>query len=326
MSNAFLIGDFTIYLSYYSRFKGVLNSFLSSFLELAQISLNVDELNQFMNLPAKNYTLENSSVPYSKGSIIEFRNVSFKYPGSDTYALKNINISIGFNEKLCIVGPNGSGKSTFVKLLTRLYYPTEGMILLNGKNISEYNEEEYRQLFATVFQDFVKYYFPIGINIALTADYDANKLDTILNQCHLDNLIHNLPQGYDTQVGKLVDPTGIEPSGGENQRIAIARALYKGGYIYILDEPTAALDPNAEYEIYTQFHNMIQGKTAIMITHRLSAVQLADKVAVFENGQVAEYGTHAELYDKGGIYTEMFDKQAQFYREISRQIENITTE
>ncbi len=316
VKNAMPIGDFTIYLSYYSRFKGVLNGFLSSFLELAQISLNVDELNQFMTLPTKTHASENIRVDYSKESVIEFRDVSFKYPGSDTYALKNVNLSINFNEKLCIVGSNGAGKSTFVKLLTRLYSPTEGIILLNGRNIVDYSAEEYTALFAPVFQDFVKYYFSIGINIALTTDYDVNKLDNILSQCHLDNLIHKLPKGYDTQVGKWIDPTGIEPSGGENQRIAIARALYKGGDIYILDEPTAALDPNAEYEIYTQFNDMIKDKTAVLVTHRLSAVQLADKVAVFDNGQVAEYGTHTELYAKGGIYTEMFDKQAQFYRDI----------
>ena len=315
LKRAMPIGSFTIYLSYYSRFKGVLNGFISSFLELAQISLNVDELNQFMSLPTTSHASGNLSVDYSKESVIEFRDVSFKYPGSDTYALKNVNLSINFNEKLCIVGSNGAGKSTFVKLLTRLYSPTEGIILLNGRNIADYNAEEYTELFAPVFQDFVKYYFSIGINIALTTDYDVNKLDNILSQCHLDNLMQKLPKGYDTQVSKWIDPTGIEPSGGENQRIAIARALYKGGEIYILDEPTAALDPNAEYEIYTQFSNMIKHKTAVLVTHRLSAVQLADKVAVFENGSVVECGTHDELYAKGGIYTEMFDKQARFYRD-----------
>ncbi|MCI8332686.1 MAG: ABC transporter ATP-binding protein [Clostridiales bacterium] len=308
------IGNFAIYLSYYGKLEGVLKGFLSSFLELAQISLNVDELNQFMKLPKKIHDSGNLHPNYSKGSIIEFRNVSFKYPGSDIYALKNVNISIDSNEKLCIVGPNGAGKSTFIKLLTRLYSPTEGIILLNGRNIAEYDAEEYMRLFSPVFQDFVKYYFSIGINIALTADYDVNKLDRIMRQCHLDSLIQKLPKGYDTQVSKWIDPEGIEPSGGENQRIAIARALYNEGKIYILDEPTAALDPNAEYEIYMQFNNMIIDKCAILVTHRLSAVQLADKVAVFNNGQIAEYGTHAELYAKGGIYTEMFDKQAQFYR------------
>ena len=324
VKNAMPIGDFTIYLSYYSRFRGALNGFLSSFLELAKISLNVDELNQFMNLPAKINSSGNLSVDYSKKSVIEFRNVSFKYPGSDIYALKNVNLTIDFNEKLCIVGSNGAGKSTFIKLLTRLYSPTDGMILLNGRNIADYDAEEYRELFAPVFQDFVEYYFSIGINIALTTNYDINKLDNIASQCHLNDLIYKLPKGYDTQVGKWIDPTGIEPSGGENQRIAIARALYKGGEIYILDEPTAALDPNAEYEIYTQFNDMIKNKTAVLVTHRLSAVQLADKVAVFDGGQVVEYGTHAELYAKGGIYTEMFDKQAQFYRDNSVMSPEVT--
>lgn len=309
------IGDFTIYLSYYGRFKGVLDGFLSSFLSLAQISLNVDELNHFMNLPIKIHSSGNWHVDYSEDSVIEFRNVSFKYPGSDNYALQNINISIPFNEKLCIVGPNGAGKTTFVKLLTRLYLPTEGVILLNGRDIAEYDDKEYIRLFSPVFQDFASYYLSLGINIALANDYDIVKLDNIVRQCHLDGLIKKLPQGYDTQVGKLIDPKGIEPSGGESQRIAIARALYHGGEIYILDEPTAALDPDAEYEIYNQFSDMIENKTAILVTHRLSAVQLADKVVVFDGGQIIEYGSHDELYLQGGKYRLMFDKQAQFYRD-----------
>ena len=136
----------------------------------------------------------------------------------------------------------------------------------------------------------------------------------------LTSLVEKLPQGYETQVGKFVDPNGFDPSGGESQRIAIARACYRGGDIFLLDEPTAALDPIAEYDIYTQFNQMITDKCAVLVTHRLSAVQLADKVAVFKNGSVVEYGSHQELYSKGGIYTEMFDKQAQFYRESSESL------
>lgn len=320
-NKAMPIGDFAIYLSYYGKFKEALNGFISSFLELAQLSLNVDELNRFMSLSATSHGSGSLCIDYSKESVVEFKDVSFKYPGSDIYALRNVNIAIGFKEKLCIVGSNGAGKSTFIKLLTRLYTPTEGMILLNGRNIAEYDVDEYRNLFAPVFQDFAEYYFSIATNIALSTDYDADKLDDIITQCNLKNLVQKLPKGYDTQVSKWIDPAGIEPSGGENQRIAIARALYKGGEIYILDEPTAALDPNAEYEIYTQFNNMIKDKTAVLVTHRLSAVQLADKVAVFDNGHVVEYGTHEELYANGGIYTEMFDKQAKFYRDSPDQTE-----
>lgn len=315
VANSMLIGDFTIYLSYYSRFTGMLNGLLNSFLQLSRINLNVGELNQFMNLPMNLRNSGHLHIDYSKKSVIEFKNVSFKYPGGEIYALEDINITLSFNEKLCIVGENGSGKSTFIKLLTRLYAPTEGTILLNNRNISEYDYDEYLKLFSPVFQDFVRYYLSVGLNIALTSNYDVNKLNGIIKQCHLETLIQKLSKGYSTQVGKWIDPEGIEPSGGENQRIAIARALYHGGEIFILDEPTAALDPNAEYEIYKQFNSMIKDKTAVLVTHRLSAVQLADQVAVFNAGHIVDCGTHKELYAKGGIYTEMFDKQAQFYRD-----------
>ena len=312
------IGNFTIYLSYYSRFKGALNDFLSSFINLAQISLNVDELNEFMDLPIKIHASGDLHVRYTNKALIEFKNVSFKYPGSEVYALKDINLTIHFNEKLCVVGPNGAGKSTFIKLLTRLYVPTNGEILLNGKNIAEYDDEEYMRLFSPVFQDFVRYYFSLGANIALTKEYDVSKLDQIIKECHLESLLKKLPKGYETQVGKWFDGEGFEPSGGEDQRIAIARALYKEREIYILDEPTAALDPDAEYEIYHQFNQMIQNKTAVLVTHRLSAVQLADNVAVFDNGEIIEYGSHDQLYALGGKYRSMFDKQAKFYRDVSR--------
>ena len=155
----------------------------------------------------------------------------------------------------------------------------------------------------------------LGENIVLANKYDKERLDNVCSSAGLNSLVNELPKGYNTQVDKWIDEEGFEPSGGENQRIAIARASYHGGNIFILDEPTAALDPMTEYEIYTQFNRMITDKCAVLITHRLSAVQLADKVAVFDNGSVAEYGTHKELYSKGGIYTEMFDKQAQFYRD-----------
>ena len=191
----------------------------------------------------------------------------------------------------------------------------KGEILLNGTNINEYDYTEYQRLFAPVFQDYVRYYFSLGTNIVLASQFDKDKLDKICQECGLTDLVNKLPKGYDTQVDKFIDEEGFEPSGGEDQRIAIARACYKGGEIYLLDEPTAAIDPMAEYEIYTQFNNMTKNKCAILITHRLSTVQLADKVAVFDNGSVVEYGTHKELYEKGGMYTEMFDKQAQFYRD-----------
>ena len=166
-----------------------------------------------------------------------------------------------------------------------------------------------------MFQDFVRYYFTLGENIVLANGFNRELLDEVSKKAGLESLVNKLPKGYQTQVDKWIDEEGFEPSGGEDQRIAIARAVYHGGEVFLLDEPTAALDPIAEHEIYTKFNEMITDKAAVLITHRLSAVQLADRVAVFDEGSLVEYGTHKQLYDKGGIYTEMFNKQAKFYRE-----------
>ena len=309
------IGHMSIFISAAGQFSGALSSISQSYLNLSSYSLNIEDYCNFINIPQKQYLSGELTPNFDNESVIEFRNVSFKYPGNDRFVLKDVNIFLYGNEKLCIVGANGAGKSTFIKLLTRLYFPTEGEILLNGININEYDYEKYQRLFAPVFQDFVKYYMTLGENIVLANKYDKERLDIVCSSAGLNSLVNELPKGYHTQVDKWIDEEGFEPSGGENQRIAIARASYRGGNIFILDEPTAALDPMTEYEIYTQFNRMITDKCAVLITHRLSAVQLADKVAVFDNGSVAEYGTHKELYSKGGIYTEMFDKQAQFYRD-----------
>lgn len=312
------IGNMTIYMSAVTQFAGAFNGVINGYLELSKNSLEIQEMIAFMNIPLKQNTIGDKTPKFDENSRIEFKNVSFKYPGSDIYALHNMNIVIRGNEKLCIVGTNGSGKSTFIKLLTRLYFPTSGEILLNGVNINEYNYQQYQRLFAPVFQDFQLYPLSLKDNIVLANEYDKNRLDVIGQNCGLSELVNKISKNYNTSVFKFFDPEGFDPSGGEGQRIAIARACYHGGEIFLLDEPTAALDPMAEYEIYTQFSNMITDKCAVLITHRLSAVQLADKVAVFDNGHVVEYGTHKELYDKGGIYTEMFDKQAKFYREETR--------
>ena len=309
------IGHMSIFISAAGQFSGALSSISQSYLNLSSYSLNIEDYCNFINIPQKQYLSGELTPNFDNESVIEFRNVSFKYPGNDRFVLKDVNIFLYGNEKLCIVGANGAGKSTFIKLLTRLYFPTEGEILLNGININEYDYEKYQRLFAPVFQDFVKYYMTLGENIVLANKYSKERLDIVCSSAGLNSLVNELPKGYNTQVDKWIDEEGFEPSGGENQRIAIARASYHGGNIFILDEPTAALDPMTEYEIYTQFNRMITDKCAVLITHRLSAVQLADNVAVFDNGSVAEYGTHKELYSKGGIYTEMFDKQAQFYRD-----------
>ena len=294
------------------EFKDMLR--INSYMALSERAMEIDEWQEFLKIPRVEKTGTLSPI-ITADSYIEFRDVSFRYPGSDIFALKDISLKFSCIEKLCIVGENGSGKSTFIKLLLRLYEPTSGEILLDGVNITRYDYDSYVRLFAPVFQDFATYALSLKENVILAEKYDAEKFRGVCVSSNIQPLIDKLTKGADTQIGKALDPEGIEPSGGEEQRIAIARACYHGGDIFILDEPTAALDPNAEYEIYTQFSNMITNKGAVLITHRLSAVQLADKVAVFSGGGIAEYGTHNELYANDGIYKEMFDKQAKFYRD-----------
>ena len=254
---------------------------------------------------------------------IEFRNVSFKYPGTDKLILDNISIKIGAGEHLSIVGLNGAGKTTFIKLLCRLYDPTSGEILVNGVNIKEYDYQQYMALFAPVFQDFRLFAFPIEENITLVDEDDkeyytgdeSERIEKIIEMVNLAQMMEKLEKGRKTTLFKYFEENGIEPSGGEQQKIAIARALYKSSPVVILDEPTAALDPIAEYEIYKQFHTLVGDKTAFYISHRLSSCRFCDRIAVFSEGTIKEYGTHDELAGiKNGIYAKMFEAQAQYYR------------
>ena len=254
---------------------------------------------------------------------IEFRNVSFKYPGTDKMILDNISIKIGAGEHLSIVGLNGAGKTTFIKLLCRLYDPTSGEILVNGVNIKEYDYNQYMALFAPVFQDFRLFAFPIEENITLVDEDDkeyytgdeSERIEKIIEMVNLAQMMEKLEKGRKTTLFKYFEENGIEPSGGEQQKIAIARALYKSSPVVILDEPTAALDPIAEYEIYKQFHTLVGDKTAFYISHRLSSCRFCDTIAVFSEGKIAEYGNHDTLIKMaGGIYAKMFEAQAQYYR------------
>ena len=313
------IGTMTIFLSAAGQFSGVFEKITNIFLKISSYCLNVDEIRKFFEYPIT-ISAKESNLHISPDSTIEFRNVSFKYPGSERFSLSHINFLIKMNDIICFVGENGSGKTTFVKLLTRLYKPTEGVILLDGKDINELNIYSYQKIFSPVFQDFSKYSLPIKYSVALEKEFSEEKIYNSLKKVGLITLIQNLPKGIDTYIGKNIEKDGFEPSGGEAQKIAIARALYHSGEIYILDEPTASLDPNAENEIYTDFKNMINGKAAIMITHRLSAVHLSKKIVVFDKGEIIESGTHDELYSKGGQYKKMYDKQAQFYRNDSDNI------
>lgn len=247
---------------------------------------------------------------------VEFCNVSFKYPNTEAYALRNINIKFKIGEKLAVVGANGSGKTTFIKLMCRLYDPTEGQILLNGVDIRKYDYDEYMSIFSVVFQDFNLLAMTLGQNVAAAKDYDPDKVHECLIQAGFGERLGSLPDKTETYLYKNYSKKGIEISGGEAQKIALARALYKDAPFMILDEPTAALDPVSEYEVYSKFNELAGEKTAIYISHRLASCRFCDKIAVFDNGQIVQTGAHSELLDDAdGKYRELWFAQAQYYTE-----------
>ena len=247
---------------------------------------------------------------------VEFRNVSFKYPQTEAYALRNVNLKFKIGEKLAIVGMNGSGKTTFIKLLCRLYDPTEGEILLNGVNIQKYDYDEYISVFSVVFQDFSLFSFKLGEVVASSKTFDENKVHECLQKVNFGERLHEMPEGVHTYLYKGYDQSGIEISGGEAQKIALARALYKDSPFILLDEPTAALDPISEYEVYSNFNAISGDKTTIYISHRLASCRFCDKIAVFDNGEIVQRGSHDELVaDESGKYYELWHAQAQYYTE-----------
>lgn len=215
---------------------------------------------------------------------------------------------------MSIVGMNGAGKTTFVKLLCRFYVPTEGDIFINGVPICKIPFDEYQKLLSVVFQDFKLFAFSVSENIQMDTTGDSKRVEEVIRGSGLEDKISSLPHGRETYVYKQFDLDGIEFSGGEGQKLAIARALYKDAPIVILDEPTSALDPIAEYDVYKRFHHLSEGRTSLYISHRLSSTRFTDKIAVFEDGRIKEYGSHDDLMKiSDGIYRKMFDTQAQYY-------------
>lgn len=246
---------------------------------------------------------------------IDFKNVSFKYPGSENYSLKNINIRINNGEHLAVVGRNGSGKTTFIKLMCRLYDVTDGEICINGINIKDYTEESINRLYSVVFQDFKIFSTTVSENISVGKEYDKAKLFDALDKANIKERVLAMENQENTYLYKDLDKSGVEISGGEAQKLALARALYKDAPVVILDEPTAALDPIAENEIYSRFNSFVQNKTAIYISHRLSSCAFCDNIAVFDNSELVEYGTHTNLMNIGGKYCELWNAQAKYYSE-----------
>ena len=249
---------------------------------------------------------------------VEFKDVSFKYPGSDIWALRHVNMKFKVGKQLAIVGENGSGKTTFIKLLCRMYDPQEGQILLNGIDIRKYKYDDYMNIFSVVFQDFQLICQPLGANVAGSMHYDRDRVQKALVDAGFGERLATMEKGLDTMIYKSLSEDGVDVSGGEAQKIAIARALYKDAPFIILDEPTAALDPIAEAEIYGKFDEIAGDKTAIYISHRLSSCKFCDEIAVFHEGAVIQQGTHASLVaDTNGKYYELWNAQAQYYTETA---------
>lgn len=247
------------------------------------------------------------------GIEIEFINVSFRYDNTTKDVLKQINIKIREKEKLVIVGHNGAGKTTFIKLLCKFYRPTEGKITLNGEDIWKIPNETYYRQVSAVFQDFKNFAFSLSENITLQQGLFNQEVERAVYEAGLESCVHRMQKGFATSLSKNFDDEGIELSGGQNQKVAIARALYKNSPIIILDEPTASLDPKAEREIYESFFNVIKDKTAIFISHRLAVSTIADHIAVFDQGRIVEYGVHNKLMEEDRGYADMFRKQSKQY-------------
>lgn len=316
------IGNFTLYLSATSTFFECVMTMLNSINSFLHNSRYIDDFRSFydneklrINLPET--TQKKEILKPQKSYEFEFQNVSFKYPRAERYALQNISIKINAGERLAVVGLNGAGKSTFIKLLLRLYEPTEGKILLNGTDIQNYDINSYFDVFAPVFQEVNLFAMTFAENISMKAPDETDKelVKKTVIQSGLEEKLNSLEKGLDTQLLKVIYDDGIDLSGGQKQKLALSRALYKNAPVVVLDEPTAALDAIAESKLYSDFDKLIGGKTSIYISHRLSSTQFCNNVAMFKDGKLIEYGTHDSLIKQNGEYANMFKIQAQYYVE-----------
>ena len=314
---AFGVGTVTQYIA---AVTSLFNGVAQALRELGDMRNNAEYLKtvfRFLDIPNRMYqgsltTEKRRDRQYD----VEFKDVSFKYPGSEAYALRHVSIKFRVGRRLAVVGRNGSGKTTFIKLLCRLYDPTEGEILLNGIDIRKYRYNEYLALFSVVFQDFKLLPLPLGQNVAAAVDYDREKAAQCLENSGFAERLKTMPAGLDTYLYKELEQDGVEISGGEAQKIALARALYKDAPFIVLDEPTAALDPVAEAEVYSGFNRILGDKTAVYISHRLSSCRFCDEILVFDNGQIVQQGDHDTLVSEtDGPYYRLWHAQAQYYSE-----------
>jgi ATP-binding cassette subfamily B protein len=311
------IGDLTFLSGSFMRLRGLLEGILNRFTSVAEGALYLTDFFDFFHLEPR-IRAGNTSRPFPKPIQhgFTFEGVGFKYQNSDKWAIRNLSFTLQAGEKLALVGENGAGKTTLVKLLSRLYDPTEGRILLDGYDLREYSPEDLRKEIGVIFQDFVKFQLTAANNIAVGRIDEKENIDRIKTSAALslaDTVISGLPNGYDQMIGRKF-ANGVDLSGGQWQKIALGRAYMRDAQLLILDEPTAALDARAEHEVFQRFADLTHGKTAVLISHRFSTVRMADRILVIENGTFVEMGSHEELLMKGGRYSELFNLQAQGYR------------
>lgn len=312
---AITVGAIFIQVNAIMRFYQSIASLLQQFNMLKVSCEHFKNSMKFFDLPEMKKSGEKPLDIKKDGHyVFEFKNVSFKYPASDELVLDNINLKIESGQHFAVVGMNGAGKTTMIKLLCRLYEPTKGTITLNGVNINEYNFDDYINMFSVVFQDFKLFSFDLGKNISANENQDMDKLEQSMQNSGLTEMIDELKGDYSVSVGKNFDEDGRDFSGGEQQKIAIARALYKDSPIMILDEPTAALDPIAEFEIYSKFNSIVNKKGVIFISHRLSSCRFCHDIIVFDKGRVVQIGSHEKLLmEKDGKYAQLWNAQAKHY-------------
>jgi ABC-type multidrug transport system fused ATPase/permease subunit len=316
------VGDFVFYFAAIAGFSGWLGNIGDDINGIIKKGLMIGYYREYFDMPDKYNHGKGCELPKNYPLDIEFRNVSYKYPAAEDYTLKNLSFKIAKGEKLAIVGANGAGKTTLVKLICGLYFPTEGEILINGVSATEFNIEDYYTMFSVVFQDI--YLLPLQIRQFIASHYedvdDAKVTDSLI-RAGLGDKINSLPNGIESRLMKGIYDDSIDLSGGERQKLMLARALYKDAPFVILDEPTAALDPIAENEIYLKYDEMTKDKTSVYISHRLASTRFCERIFFVENGDIAEIGSHDELIKSDGKYAYMYDIQSHYYKNNLEEVQ-----
>jgi ABC-type bacteriocin/lantibiotic exporter with double-glycine peptidase domain len=311
-------GEFVLYFAAIGQFAGWLQGIINTWLSVHEATLQFCDIREMLDYPNKTNRGKGVEPPKSAdGLSIELKNVTYQYPKAEAPTIKNLSLKIAAGEKIALVGLNGAGKTTLVKLICGMYAPTDGDVIVDNHKVNDYNINDYYSLFAAVFQTFRFLALSIAQNITIVPkeQADIKKLEKCAELAGLQEKLDKLDAGIDTPLIKEINPGGTELSGGEQQKVMLARAIYKDAPILILDEPTAALDPIAESELYMKYNEIAKNKTSVFISHRLASTRFCDRIVLIDNGEIAEIGTHDDLVKKGGKYAELFEIQSHYYRD-----------